>query len=472
MPVPCGLFTLLVLTVQVVDQAIAFLRDAQRKQESDPAVPPSSHRVSTALSRSLTCLLSAQPDLLGSKFGPEERSVALDTCHSAIAALSRVVAEETQRRAEVQSEYSAACTAIQRCAEAVAGAQAAVAASPTSRWRSVNDALSVAQRVVAEALEGIEASRTSAFAAPLTDGQRNFDGAVRAAQKSLKDCTKTIESAMRSSAELREVLARWSADIEQSAGVLCGVVRTSLAIDALYASATPAPEAERSSNPGDILLRLLAPMPPVNDAAFSLVDPEPPLAEQLPVANAALDAAVSPPLVRVSLRDAFAAVLAGRLEVFSAMADPAAAASTLFNLSIKLQACAASAASAVAEARAQGQQFASEHGARPGAMTATAVVIDAAAANLARHEAAAEDMDVTGAAAVNNALTSARQALQEASATYATAPQSAAAAAAQTVLAAEAARRATAAVAAVADAVSGEVSRRRDASGTRDALKV
>lgn len=465
-----------VISAQVLNQAVVALR-ADDDSSVGKAAPPSSLRVAGALARCVSCLLSAQPDALASQRGPEERTAALDACHSALSALTRLVSEEAHRRAEIQAEFEGACTAIRRCAEAVAGTQAAVAASPTSRWRSVSFALSAAQQAIERSLTDIEVARASLLAAPAgpeLGGETIFGRAQRAAQQLLADCTNTVDAAMRGHSELQAVLMRWASDVDNSASSLCGILRGSLAIDAQYAGASSAAsDGVSCRTAGDVLLGLVAPMlPPAAASEVVLVGPEGTLSEQVQAANAALDAAISPPLVRVALREAVRALLAARHELLSAAADPDRSAASLRETAARLQAYAATAAAAIVEARSQAQLFVTEHGQRPSVMAATAATIQAATANLSRHAGAASGFGVSGAAIVVEALAAARDTLSEAAMTHSKLPQSAAAAAAQAVLATEAARRATAAVSAVSDAVAGEVARRRDVNGARETLKV
>lgn len=463
------------LSPQVLNQAVVALRAADIGQESNTLLP-SSLRVAGALARCVSCLLSAQPDALASQRGPDERAAAMDASHSALSALSRSIAEEAHRRSEVQTEFEGACAAIRRCAEAVAGTHAAVAASPTSRWRTVSFALVAAQQTTERSFADIEAARLALMATPAgpeVGSVTAFDRSVKLAQQSLAECTSAVDAAMRGHAELQGVLLRWASDIENSASTLCGVLRSSLAIDALYSSGlSAAADGEKSRTSGDVLLGLVAPMPPPTGSDLVFVAPDETLAEQVQTANAALEAAISPPLVRVALREAVSAVLAARHELNSAASDPDRSVASLRDTAAKLQASSVAAAAAIGEARSQAQLFATEHGQRPGAMAATAAVIQTSSANLARHAGAANGFGVSSAEIVAEAIAAARRALDEAALTHSKPPQSAAAAVAQAVLATEAARRATAAVSVVSDAIAAEVARRRDVNGARETLKV
>lgn len=435
--------------------------------------------MSSSLGRCLSSLFSAQPDLLTTRQGPEERSAAVDACKSSLAVLTRAITEEARRRDEVQAEYADAASAIRRCVEAAAGALAAVAVSPTSRWRGVNSALMNAQTAACRSLDAIESVRTKLMAAPQArdDGTSSFEEAVASSQQALQSCMRAVDAALRGHAELQAVLERWSDELEQCTATLRSILQGCLAIEALYADTlsareiNPPPERAAEDSPGEVLLNLFAPMPLVSSGSLSS-GPEQSLSEEIMVATTALESAVSPPLVRVALREAVTAVLAARHEIFSAISDPAPAATDLHSTVAKLQTRAATAATTVAEARTQAQLFLSDHNQRSGAMASTAAILQGATTQLARHVAAANGFGLCNCPGVDKALDDGRQALEEANAIFAKPPLSAAAAAAQTVLAAEAARRANVAVSAAADAIDAELARKRDVENARSALRV
>jgi trimeric autotransporter adhesin len=475
----------MVQRLQVLEPAVAQLRSTLQQRKlaepsragASPQEPSrlggivSSTRTLNALARCISSLLEAQPDLFALQQTPDRRDIAIETCALSHAALQRAIAEETPRRAALHASYAAAVLSIRENLRSVLASQANLEAAHATHWNGVMAALGSARGVLQDAAATVDVASARAYASadaeePSADMCRK---AVASAQRAAQDAAAAVSAATAAQTELTSLLSRCSIDVKQDALRLSELLRSTFAAET--AAATNGQSGASSvprdgASPNKVLLSLISPAPTPSSSVES-----PSLQAQMRVAHAALEAAVSQPLVRVALRDAVVAVLTARAALALVSADESPNVALLPEARSRLELAVSSAKTAVDEAALSVSRLVREQDERPSTIAAAATALRAASADLERHTAAARAAGVGGADAVRSALAAASEAIKTATALLGQNPASAAAAAAQTVLVTDATNSAAMRVEGVAAATAIEVARRQDLAGARASVQ-